>query len=779
MALNFDSPEGQPSLTSGPSTQEPTPSPEGQQAVHPSGDVKKEVANLGALQGLARRLSSSDLAGDEKSSDKASPAPSAAAPSVAAPSEAGDPQDPDGVDAPPPPAPPGCCDLCRKKQRAAKSKFCGVCRSDVCAAKRGCEKSERGPWFTKLAKTGGAEFVDFMSSYVRANGKTRRKYSQRCNFDFARYEEAKRVQSSLRLGFKAIFMHKDRAIKHWMSRLSISRMEANDKWETERAKAKFVKHDGPNGEDRIPVKEDDFLIGEEGILEEKVKVKEHKRARYSEDVDNLMEEGLQGRAMSLDLLEKHGFSDFDNPDLVNDFLGGRAASEPVLPQQDPDQGAAEDSPKKPKTFDAATERISLQTKTLQLVDKAFSDLQQSVKEAEECKQKAQGETDVPASEAEALRLLKSRADVAKVFMGDYVAGVFTYEPAVLQANKEALEESLKSTAAELSDVVNSAPCFVDAVCSLVQAIKGISNSDEKKAVESDFKPFLNANSILKSAVKTASQKAIKFAKDRADKVEKAKRQKEQEEAKRLAGEERKRRAEESKLNKAAEKQGKVGSLFDIDFAKFSLRPLEFKILKNKGDVEKLDMNKPWAVKLDESDLPAFQVLLADAKVKASLDTFMSGFPGSAASMQGSKRFSNPVQDSGKLRAGALKELGIEDSVPDGLDAKMVAALGAVVTFGYGEDMMSFGLDTFQLPSLRVQTVGHRVVVMVALDKLCSFLKAAKKGENVSYSEVLDFLQTAQPTTIAAFLAVHPDAMCHCLLSKNTLAFVPGGLLNIT
>ena len=110
---------------------------------------------------------------------------------------------------------------------------------------------------------------------------------------------------------------------------------------------------------------------------------------------------------------------------------------------------------------------------------------------------------------------------------------------------------------------------------------------------------------------------------------------------------------------------------------------------------------------------------------------------------------------------------------------MVAALGAVVTFGYGEDMMSFGLDTFQLPSLRVQTVGHRVVVMVALDKLCSFLKAAKKGENVSYSEVLDFLQTAQPTTIAAFLAVHPDAMCHCLLSKNTLAFVPGGLLNIT
>ena len=79
---------------------------------------------------------------------------------------------------------------------------------------------------------------------------------------------------------------------------------------------------------------------------------------------------------------------------------------------------------------------------------------------------------------------------------------------------------------------------------------------------------------------------------------------------------------------------------------------------------------------------------------------------------------------------------------------MVAALGAAVTFAYGEEMMSFGLDTFQLPSLRVQTAGHRSAVMVALDKLCSYLKSAKKGENVSYAEVLEFLQSAQPTTIA-------------------------------
>ena len=79
-------------------------------------------------------------------------------------------------------------------------------------------------------------------------------------------------------------MHKDRAVKHWMCRLSISRMEANEKWDVERVKARLVKHDGPNGEDRVPVKEDDFLLAEDGILEEKVMSKEHKRSKHNEDV---------------------------------------------------------------------------------------------------------------------------------------------------------------------------------------------------------------------------------------------------------------------------------------------------------------------------------------------------------------------------------------------------------------------------------------------------------------------------------------------------------------
>ena len=48
--------------------------------------------------------------------------------------------------------------------------------------------------------------------------------------------------------------------------------------------------------------------------------------------------------------------------------------------------------------------------------------------------------------------------------------------------------------------------------------------------------------------------------------------------------------------------------------------------------------------------------------------------------------------------------------------------------GDGEEMISHGLDSFQLPSLRCQIMGHRSVVMVALDKLASYLKVCRKGE---------------------------------------------------
>ena len=112
--------------------------------------------------------------------------------------------DPDGQGLPPPPdADPNLCNLCRRKARANKSKFCGMCRTDVTAAKRDCDKSGRGKWFARVVKESSTEFEDFMHEYIKANGASRRRYSQRSRFDFCRYEEARKTQNSLKLGFKA------------------------------------------------------------------------------------------------------------------------------------------------------------------------------------------------------------------------------------------------------------------------------------------------------------------------------------------------------------------------------------------------------------------------------------------------------------------------------------------------------------------------------------------------------------------------------------------------
>ena len=102
------------------------------------------------------------------------------------------------------------------------------------------------------------------------------------------------------------------------------------------------------------------------------------------------------------------------------------------------------------------------------------------------------------------------------------------------------------------------------------------------------------------------------------------------------------------------------------------------------------------------------------------------------------------------------------------------SFAGVQIWGYGEEMISHGLDSFQLPSLRCQTMGHRSVVMVALDKLASYLKVCRKGEAPNYKDMLQFVQTAQPSSLAAFLSAHPDGLCHVLLTKQMMAYLPPG-----
>ena len=52
----------------------------------------------------------------------------------------------------------------------------------------------------------------------------------------------------------------------------------------------------------------------------------------------------------------------------------------------------------------------------------------------------------------------------------------------------------------------------------------------------------------------------------------------------------------------------------------------------------------------------------------------------------------------------------------GCDAKFLQSFDGLQVWGYGEEMTSHSLDTYQLPSIRLQTQGHRYVVMLALDK---------------------------------------------------------------
>ena len=95
------------------------------------------------------------------------------------------------------------CFVRQRREPAKKQKLCAICRSDVSAARRDAENDGKGAWFAKLSKDGGPPFIEFMYEYVKAQSSTRRKHSQRHKFDFIQYVEAKRVQSTFRLGYKA------------------------------------------------------------------------------------------------------------------------------------------------------------------------------------------------------------------------------------------------------------------------------------------------------------------------------------------------------------------------------------------------------------------------------------------------------------------------------------------------------------------------------------------------------------------------------------------------
>ena len=103
---------------------------------------------------------------------------------------------------------------------------------------------------------------------------------------------------------------------------------------------------------------------------------------------------------------------------------------------------------------------------------------------------------------------------------------------------------------------------------------------------------------------------------------------------------------------------------------------------------------------------------------------------------------------------------------------MYDAVRGLQAWAYGEDMVSSGLDNLQLPSVRMQTLGHRHVIMLPIEKLSLYLQSCQQGKRVSYKDVLNFASSMQPQTVASFLGMFPGSLHHALLAKNTLAYVP-------
>ena len=87
-------------------------------------------------------------------------------------------------------------------------------------------------------------------------------------------------------------------------------------------------------------------------------------------------------------------------------------------------------------------------------------------------------------------------------------------------------------------------------------------------------------------------------------------------------------------------------------------------------------------------------------------------------------------------------------------------------------MENLSVDVAQLPSLRVQTQGHRWALMFPLASLSKYMKSCKQGGSCSYKEILEFLNTMQPSTMASFLGMCPEGVMISLLYKGTVAYVP-------
>ena len=463
-------------------------------------------------------------------------------------------------------------------------------------------------------------------------------------------------------------MNKSRAIQHWVDRLGLDRQAALTKWDEQVKVAKYSNNNGPVGQTlQIPVKVDEFLILEDAVIDEKSRELEHKRVKHNEEVQDLMEEGLKGRAATAEAIAEYGLSGMDNPEMVGNIFG-RAASIAMPTASSAASSASDDAKKVPKNFDAASERLALKARMSQAVDKEASALMSALDEAEGSMDDAFHEAllsaNTPSSEMEAMKLLRGRYAVGKALLGGFEPGKDAHDSAMAaEEDVLAYEAAIKENPeAQMPDVFKSVQPLRHVWSVLERELKGMSTHVEKKNIDNQFKPVLNMLAIMKTSLKSAADKLKKFSKDRQAREEKMKRQADQQALKQLKADSKKREAEEKKMNKAAEKQGRVESIFGIDFCKLGCRAM----LPHDPRDEKitgLDFTKPFALKSDSPVCSNLHSVLGDARVVSCLDSFYNGFPGSVAALKGSKRFTTPVKESIALRSSILDQLSIADLHP--------------------------------------------------------------------------------------------------------------------
>ena len=471
-------------------------------------------------------------------------------------------------------------------------------------------------------------------------------------------------------------MHKARAVNHWIENEGLSKQEALQRWDDEELKAKHRLYKGPpDSKLQIPVKLEDFLVSEDAIIEEKVKTRDFRRVKHTQEADDLMEEGLMsGRGWSSEDVEKNFGMPSESADLAASIFGRRAKLPQCVAPAASAAPSAEEPPKaRGKAFDAATERVALVTKLTSIVDKEVETLVATHKEVQAFMdadfQAALVSVDTPANDLDAMKLLAARYEVSKTILGKYVPGKALPEEGIIQADEANYARVLATEAAELPDMFGVGCPVLKMLSMLHEEVKGVASSADKKVIETEFRPAANLLAVMKTSLKSALDKIRKFHRERQAREDKQRRAQEAAQVKLLNSEKKKREADEKKLNRAAEKQGRVSSLYEIDFVKLGIRVMEQVTLKNEDDVRRLDFGKPFIVKQESEALQSLQKVLQDKKIRSGLDSFYNGFPGSAASLQGSRRFTSPIAQSKPLRDLLLKDFGVEESLEGGCLAK--------------------------------------------------------------------------------------------------------------